>query len=146
MKKFLFATLIALIGLAQQVFAGDVVNNTSCDVKVTAVAYNISTCTVSLTCMSVTVSAHSSATLPGCIISSTTELLGFNVCWNVISCGTPECVSIGNSAGPYPCTNYPAGPVYLPTAACSTCAASGAATVKVHWVYLPTGVADLVIG
>ncbi len=81
MKKFLFATLITLVGLAQQVFAADVVNNTACDVDVTAVVYNTSTCAVTITCMTVTVPAHSTATLPGCVAIGTSELLGFNVCW-----------------------------------------------------------------
>jgi len=143
MKKFLFATLIALIGLAQQAIARDVINNASCSVRVTAVLYNTSTCTVSVTCMSVTVAGGSTGTLPECVPTGTTELLGYEVCWADAACAIVPCVSIGNSAGQYPCTQYPAGPVFLP--ACSGCS-SAASGVKVHWIYPPLGGADLVIG
>lgn len=142
MKKFFLAMLITLTGLAQQAFARDVVNNTSCSVTITAVLYNTSTCNVTLTCMSVTVPAHSTATLPGCISSGTTELLGYDICWADPVCASIACASIGNITGAHPCAQFPLGPVYLP--ACGTC--SGTATrVKVAWDLAST-VGNLIIG
>jgi len=142
MKKFLFATLIALIGLAQQAMARDVVNNTGCSVTVTAVIYNTTTCTVSLTCTSVTVAAHSTGTLPICVPTGTTELLGYDVCWTDATCAAVPCVTIGNITGAHPCTQFPLGPVYLP--ACSGCSTS-ASGVKVQWdLITPAG--NLIIG
>lgn len=142
MKKFFLATLIALIGLAQQALARDVVNNSGCSVKVTAVVYNTSTCNVTFTCMAVTVPAHSTATLPGCVAVGTSELIGFEVCWANVICASIPSVSIGNNTGAHPCTQFPLGPVYLP--ACSSCspAASG---VKVAWDLASTS-GDLIIG
>jgi|GEM_PF-1027445 len=142
MKKFFLATLIALIGLAQQALASDIVNNTGCSVKVTALVYNTSTCNVTLTCMTVTVPAHSTATLPGCVASGTTELLGFEVCWADVICATIPCISIGNITGAHPCTQFPLGPVYLP--ACSGCSPT-TARVKVAWDLASTS-GNLVIG
>ena len=147
MKKFLFAILIALTGFAQQVFASNnVVNNTSCDIRVTAVIYSASTatsCSVIITCMTVTVAAHSTATLPGCVAVGTDDLLGFDVCWADAICATVPCVSIGNSTGPYPCASFPAGPVSMP--ACGSCSPT-TTPVTVTWVRATAGGANLVIG
>lgn len=142
MKKFFLAMVIALMGLAQQVLASNVVNNTSCDVKITAVLYNTSTCNVTLTCMSVTVPAHSTATLPGCISSGTTELLGYDICWANSICASIACASIGNITGAHPCAQFPLGPVYLP--ACGTCSASTAGA-KIAWDLTSTA-GNLIIG
>jgi hypothetical protein len=145
MKKFLFATLIALTGLAQQVFANDIVNNTNCDVRVTAVVYSASTaaCSVLRTCMSVTVPAHSTASLPMCVVAGADELLGFDVCWSDVPCATIACASIGNSTGPYPCAQFPAGPVFLPP--CDSCSPA-VGSVRISWLYATAGGANLIIG
>lgn len=142
MKKFFLAMLIALMGLAQQALASDVVNNTSCSVRVTAVVYNTSTCNVTLTCMSVTVAAHSTATLPGCVAIGTTELLGYDICWADPICASIACASIGNITGAHPCTQFPLGPVYLP--ACGACSPT-TARVKVSWDLVSTS-GNLIIG
>ncbi|MGN6567723.1 MAG: hypothetical protein ACTHJ0_07215 [Flavipsychrobacter sp.] len=142
MKKVFLAMLIALMGLAQQVLARDVVNNTNCAVTITAVAYNTSTCAISLTCASITVPAHSTATLPGCVTISSTELLGYDICWADPVCASIACASIGNITGAHPCAQFPLGPVYLP--ACGTCSASTAG-VKISWD-LATTAGNLIIG
>lgn len=142
MKKLFLVMFMALMGLAQQVLASDIVNNTSCAVKVTAVLYNISTCNVTFTCTSVTVPAHSTATLPTCIASSTTELLGYDICWADPVCASIACASIGNITGAHPCAQYPFGPVYLP--ACGACSPT-TARIRVAWDIATTS-GNLIIG
>ncbi|HXS36043.1 MAG TPA: hypothetical protein VN721_05045 [Flavipsychrobacter sp.] len=139
MKKFFLATLIALMGLAQQAMAVNATNNTNCSVDVTALLYNVSTCGTTLVCTTVTIPAHSTVTFSTCVPSSTTELIGYSICWADAVCATIACATIGNSTGPYPCAAYPAGPVYLPT--CGLCSGT-ASKVKISW----SSTGSLIIG
>jgi hypothetical protein len=136
MRKLIFLVMIALIGISKQVSAADIVNNTSCPVTVQIVFYNPLTCNVTGTCSFLTIAAHSTVVIPTCI-SSTTSLLGFEICWALSSC--TNCVSIGNSSGPYPCPQFPAGPVTLFTN-CSACSTS--VVVTIAW----SSAGDLIIG
>ena len=124
MKQFLIIALLCIFGYTAHA-QPKIVNNTNCNIRVTALCYDPNTCMQVSTCGTFLVPAGTTLPLPTCVCPMP-MLQGYTVCRQAAGCG-PVCVSVGDAAGPWPCPAYPPSNNLPP---CGPCMAVGAPSVS----------------
>ncbi len=114
MKKGLIVALLCILGIAAK--AQNIVNNTRCDITITPVCYNPTTCAYTTCGTTVVVTAGSTVAIPACLCPVSSNYQGYSICWLSTSSLCGPCVTLGACGmSSYPC------PDFQPTARLSSC-------------------------
>lgn len=119
MKKLLLLACLCTLSYLSMA-AGMIINNSACNITVTAFCYNYPGCTANTPCGAQLVTANNTAALPGCACPVGTYN-AYRVC-----CGTSNVCVFVNDGTAQLCSSYPPSASLTCNADCSN--------LNVHWV------------
>lgn len=124
MKKLFLITVLAFVSVFVKAQSVDIVNNTTCAIKVTSLCYD-EHCSVIAICDVVVVSPGNPLQVQMCSQCDNPNQRGYEICWNAAGCS--NCVNIAGP-GSTPCSQFPSSNV-LPRCGSCTGASGGNASV-----------------